>query len=135
MTRIGSFLLLLGLATGLNWAARQTSGPVDAAWARAHDKTLRQIFNLRPDARLDFKMARQDPKEPEYYLAQFDVVQGIRRTPIQFHVSQDGKRVVLDREYDLDDPFRSFREQIQLEGAPALGPSDAPVTEIGRAHV
>ncbi len=130
MTRIGSLLLLLGLATGLNWAARQSSGPVDASWARTHDKTLRQVLGLRPDARLDFKTARRDPKEPEYYLAQFDVVQGIRRYPLEFYVSRDGKRVVLDREYDLDDPFRTFREQIQLETAPALGPADAPLTVV-----
>src|SRR5512145_1820838 len=77
MTRIGSLLLLLGLASGLIWAARQSSGPVDATWARTHDKTLRQLLRLRPDVRLDFKAARRDPQEPEYYLAQFDAVQGI----------------------------------------------------------
>ncbi len=136
MTRIGSLLLLLGLASGLIWAARQSSGPVDTAWARTHDKTLRQILGLRPDARLDFKTARRDPKEPEYYLAQFDVVQGIRRYPLAFYVSQDAKRVMINeedgsrREYDLEDPFRTFREQIQLASAPALGPAEAPLTVV-----
>jgi predicted DsbA family dithiol-disulfide isomerase len=135
MTRIGSLLLLLGLASGLIWAARQSSGPVDATWARTHDKTLRQLLRLRPDVRLDFKAARRDPQEPEYYLAQFDAVQGIRRYPLAFYVSRDGKRVVMDegefrREYDLADPYRTFREQIQLEGAPALGPAEAPLTVV-----
>ncbi|HXE75555.1 MAG TPA: thioredoxin domain-containing protein [Candidatus Xenobia bacterium] len=138
MTRIGSLVLLLGLASGLIFAARQSAGPVNAEWARTHDAALRKIMRLRSDARLDFRTARVDPSNPNYYLAEFDAVQGVTRYQLEeFRVSRDAQRVAFKErdgsyrlEYDLADPFRAFRDQIQLAGAPSRGPAEAPLTVV-----
>lgn len=132
MTRIGSLLLLLGMAFGLVWMGRQTSaaGPIDAGWARANEPQLRRVLNLRPNMKLEYKRVLEDPQAPQYYVVQFDIVTGDKKQIIELYVSRDGQRVLADREYDLADPFRAVREQISLEGVAGTGPADAPVTIV-----
>jgi len=132
MTRIGSLLLLLGMAAGLIWMGRQTSaaGPIDAGWARSNEVQLRRVLNLRPNMQLEYKKVIEDPKAPQYYVVQFDIVTGDKKQAIELYVSRDGQRVMADREYDLADPFRAVREQISLEGVAGTGPADAPVTIV-----
>jgi protein-disulfide isomerase len=132
MTRIGSLLLLLGMAVALIWMGRQTvaAGPIDAGWARTNEVQLRRVLNLRPNMELKYKKVLEDPEAPQYYVVQFDIVTGDRKKTIELYVTRDGQRIMADREYDLADPFRSVREQISLEGAPATGPVDAPLTVV-----
>ena len=132
MTRVGSLLLLLGMAAGLIWMGRQTSaaGPIDAAWARSNEVQLRRVLNLRPNMQLEYKKVIEDPKAPQYYVVQFDIVTGDKKQAIELYVSRDGQRVMADREYELADPFRAVREQISLEGVAGTGPADAPVTIV-----
>jgi protein-disulfide isomerase len=132
MNRIGSLLLLLGMAAGLIWMGRRTSaaGPIDAGWARTNETQLRRVLNLRPGMELQYKKVFEEPKAPQYYVVQFDVITGDKKQTIEFYVTRDGRRVMTDREYDLADPFRAVREQISLEGAIGTGPVDAPLTIV-----
>lgn len=132
MTRIGSLLLLLGMAAGLIWMGRQTSaaGPIDSGWARSNEVQLRRVLSLRPNMELQYKKVLEDPKAPQYYVVQYDIVTGDKKQTIELYVSRDGQRVMADREYDLADPFRAVREQISLEGVAGIGPTDAPLTIV-----
>lgn len=132
MTRIGSLLLLLGMAIGLIWMGRKTSaaGPIDSGWVRTNEPQLRRVLNLRPNMKLEYKKVLEDPQAPQYYVVQFDIVTGDKKQTVELYVSRDGQRVMADREYDLADPFRAVREQISLEGVAGTGPMDAPVTIV-----
>jgi protein-disulfide isomerase len=132
MTRIGSLLLLLGMAAGLIWMGRKTvaAGPIDSDWARANEVQLRRVLNLRPNMQLQYKKVLEDPEAPQYYVVQFDLITGDKKQTLELYVTRDGKRILADREYDLADPFRSVREQISLEGAAAMGPAEAPLTIV-----
>src|SRR3990172_8261541 len=65
-----------------------------------------------------------------YRVMKLELVAGERRRPLQLYVSHDGRRLLYDRVYELDDPFRANREKINEENAPARGPAEAPVTIV-----
>ena len=137
MSRLASLVLFLGLLVGLVWAARQASSgddkparvDLDAGWAAAHTAQLRRLLNLPASVELEFKEVGES-SIPDYRLLVFSVLEGDDRQPLQLYVSRDGRRVLYDRLYELEDPFRALREQIQLENAPVRGPADAPVTIV-----
>ncbi|MBI4466396.1 MAG: DsbA family protein [Acidobacteria bacterium] len=131
MARVGSVLLIVALFVAIGWVARENPAGdrVDADWAARHDTQLRRILNLPGSMRLEFKEATQGPA-PDYQQVKFEIVAGHRRQAFELTVSRDGRRVLYDRLYELDDPFRALREQIQLENVPARGPADAPLTIV-----
>ncbi|MEE9235445.1 MAG: thioredoxin domain-containing protein [Candidatus Acidoferrales bacterium] len=137
MSRISSFVLLVALATGIGWAARQSSPAandaatveVDSAWVATHLLNLRRILNLPGSIRLDFR-EKGEGSVPGYHLLLFDLRSGEERRTIQLYVSQDGRSVFYERLYDVEDPFQRFRDAIRLEEEPTRGPDDALVTIV-----
>lgn len=131
MSRFGSILLGLGLLLSIAWAGRQAApGQLDAQWAARNELQLRRVLNLPAAWQLQFKQMREVASE-DYTVVVFDLVEGDDRSPFELYVSRDGQRVFYDRRvYELADPFQSIREQLQLAGAPARGPADAPVTIV-----
>lgn len=138
MSRIGSLLLGLLLLLAIVWVGRRVSlgadekglGEINAAWAAAHETQLRRVLDVPPPMQLEFRAVHESPL-PDYYVVSFDVVDGSVRHRVALYVSHDGRRVRdQERVYDLDDPFRALREQIQLENVPLRGPANAPVTVV-----
>lgn len=135
MNRLASAVLILGLLVAIGWAAREKSsdapagGEVGAGWAAAHNAQLRRVLNLPAAVELKFKEVGESPA-PGYHLVVFDLVTGDRREPLQLYVSRDGRRLLYDRVYDLENPFQALREQIRLDNVPGRGPADAPVTIV-----
>ncbi len=134
MARIGSVVLIIGLLVAVGWMARHDSAAGKAAeinseWASAHQAELRRALNLPGFVELNFKEVGES-SVADYRLLKFELVAGERRRPLQLYVSHDGRRLLYDRVYELDDPFRGNREKIDLASAPARGPADAPVTIV-----
>ncbi|MBI2956205.1 MAG: thioredoxin domain-containing protein [Acidobacteria bacterium] len=132
MGRLGSIALLAGLIAGVVWAGRQSANnasTIDAAWVRTHEYQLRRILNLPASASIELKQVRES-EEPDYLLAQLELVEGEAREELELYVSRDGRRIVYDQPYELADPFGAIREQIRLEEAPYQGVPDAPVTIV-----
>jgi len=134
MARIGSVVLIIGLLVAVGWMARHDSAAGKAAeinseWAAAHQAELRRALNLPGFVELNFKELGES-SVADYRLLKFELVAGERRRPLQLYVSHDGQRLLYDRVYELDDPFRVNREKIDLASAPARGPAEAPVTIV-----
>ncbi len=137
MTRLGSLILVIALAGAIGWTARKHASSTDEAaavevnarWVDVHYPQLRRILNLPASMELEFKEVEKS-ETPGYQLVVFDLVDGERRREFELHVSQDGRRVLYDRLYPVENPFEELRRQIRLEGAPARGPADAPVTIV-----
>ncbi|MGH7753647.1 MAG: DsbA family protein, partial [Gemmatimonadales bacterium] len=137
MSRFSSIVLVLAFLLAIGWAARRHSsgageaagGPVDARWAAAHHAPLRRALNLPPSIELKFKEVGES-RVPDYHLLVFELVSGDRSRRLPLYVSRDAERVLYDRVYELADPFKPIREQIQVEDAPVRGPADAPVTIV-----
>jgi len=134
MARIGSVVLIIGLLVAVGWLARHDSAAGKAAeingeWATTHEAQLRRALNLPEYVELNFKEVGES-SVADYRLLKFELVAGERRRPLQLYVSHDGQRLLFDRVYELDDPFRVNREKIDLANAPARGPAGAPVTIV-----
>src|SRR3990170_2246216 len=134
MARIGSVVLIIGLLVAVGWLARHDSAAGKAAeingeWATTHQAELRRALNLPDYVELNFREVGES-SVADYRLLKFELVAGERRRPLQLYVSHDGRRLLYDRVYELDDPFRANREKINEENAPARGPAGAPVTIV-----
>ena len=135
MARIGGGILIVGLLAAVGWVARHDSAAdkagaeITGEWVVAHQAELRRALNLPGFVELEFKEVGQS-SAPDYRLLKFELVAGERRRPLQLYVSHDGRRLLYDRVYELDDPFRANREKINEENAPARGPAEAPVTIV-----
>lgn len=135
MARIGGVILIVGLLVAVGWVARHDSAAdkagaeINGEWAAAHQAELRRALNLPEDIALEFKAVAESPVR-DYRLLKFELVAGPRRRPLQLYVSHDGRRLLYDRVYELDDPFRANREKINAGKAPARGPADAPLTIV-----
>ena len=135
MGRIAGVILIIGLFVAVGWMARVDSAAdkagaeVDADWAATHQAQIRRALNLPPYIELEFRAVGRSPV-PDYHQLKFDVVTSQRRRSVDLYVSLDGRRLLFDREYDLEDPFGANREKIDLTDAPARGPADAPVTIV-----
>lgn len=135
MARIGGVILIVGLLAAVGWVARRDSSAdkagaeINGEWAVAHQAELRRALNLPGFVELEFKEVGQSPV-PDYRLLKFELVAGERRRPLQLYVSHDGRRLLYDRVYELNDPFRGNRDKINEENAPSRGPAEAPVTIV-----
>jgi protein-disulfide isomerase len=135
MARIGSAVLILALLAAVGWLARHDSAAgkagaeINGEWAAAHESELRRALNLPGTIELNFKEVGES-SVPDYRLLKFELVAGERRRPLRLYVSHDGRRLLYDRVYELDDPFRLNRQRIDLTNAPARGPAEAPVTIV-----
>src|SRR3989304_3146643 len=138
MARIGSGVLIIGWLVAVGWLARHDSAAGKAAeingeWATTHEAQLRRALNLPEYVELNFKeVGESSVADPR--LRKFERVAGERRRPLQLYVSHDGQRLLYDRVYELDDPFRANREKINGENAPSRGPAAAPVTIVERSE-
>jgi len=131
MSKSGGALLVIALLVGVVWAARRNAVEpvVDARWVEQNQTQLRRILNLSRSVRLEFRGVERS-NHPDYVQVKLDLAAPQRREPFEFKVSHDGQRVLYDRVYEFADPFRPFRQGIRLDGAPALGPADAPLTVV-----
>src|SRR3990172_6998425 len=123
------FRPVVGWAARPDSAADKAGAEIPGEWVVAHQAELRRALNLPGLVELEFKEVGQS-SAPDYRLLKFELVAGERRRPLQLYVSHDGRRLLYDRVYELDAPFRANREKINEENAPARGPAEAPVTIV-----
>jgi protein-disulfide isomerase len=96
---------------------------------------LRQRFSLSSAATITV-----GPLRPSIY-AGFDLTtvtiqEGENKQSSSFYVSKDGSYLVEGNIFGLNDnPYTEVERQIDTQGAPSLGPSDAPVTIVEYADL
>ena len=117
------FLLCLGCAAQ---SSAPASTPIPADLARRIEIQVREHYEIKK-AGVDIQVGNRRPSEfPGYDLVTVTLVQGERKQPFDFLLSQDGKTLIRYAKIDLSDPMA----RIDLAGRPVRGNPDAKVVVV-----
>jgi protein-disulfide isomerase len=91
---------------------------------------LRHLYAFGPDVQLVVGPPKETPVEG-LLETDIDVTMGDNKQTAKFYVSKDGRYLFRGDLSDLSkDPLAEARKQIQMEDAPTLGDSKAPITLV-----
>jgi protein-disulfide isomerase len=91
---------------------------------------LRHVYAWGPSFKITFGQMKEAPV-PGLYQITMDVAMDAQSDTATFYVSKDGRYLMRAELEDMtSDPLAEIRKKISLEGAPSVGPANAPVVLV-----
>jgi len=111
-------------------AERTSTAPEEARLLKSTEAFVRKLFAWSPEIKVQLGPLAQSAAA-DFYVVPIEVTVDDRKESGEVYVSKDGKTLLRGEVFDMSaDPYAANRAKIHVEGSPAKGPADAPVTVV-----